>query len=76
MDGELWEEYLFQKDIEKFNFKFTLSNGSLIDYDEDLLLESFRSSFWLKQQQWYVACEKRTLKSSCPTIYSIPYFQP
>ncbi|CAF2053756.1 unnamed protein product [Rotaria magnacalcarata] len=76
MNGELWEEYLFQKNIKKFNFKFTLSNSFLLDYDENLLLKPFRSSFWLKQQQWYVACEKRTLKSSCSTIYSIPYFQP
>ncbi|CAF4420172.1 unnamed protein product, partial [Rotaria magnacalcarata] len=51
MNGELWEEYLFQKDIKKFNFKFILSNSFLLDYDENLLLKPFRSSFWLKQQQ-------------------------
>lgn len=76
MNGQLWEEYLFAKNIKIFNFKFTLSNNVICDQDQNLLLESFRSSFWLEKQNWCVACEKGDLEASRPTIYSIPYFQP
>jgi len=76
MNGQLWEEYLFERKIKKFNFKFTLENNFICDQDKNSLLQSFRSSFWLEKNHWYVACEKGQLKSSRPTIYSIPYFQP
>ncbi|CAF4059887.1 unnamed protein product [Rotaria sordida] len=75
MNGQLWEEYLIERKIKKFNFKFTLSNNLICHQDKNSLLQSFRSSFWLEKQHWYVACEKGELKSSRPTIYSIPYFQ-
>lgn len=77
MDGQLWEEYLSEREITQFNFKFTLSNQSIgCDYDKNFLLESFRSSFWIDQHHWYVACEKGEFKASRPIIYSVPYFQP
>ncbi|CAF2981584.1 unnamed protein product [Rotaria sp. Silwood2] len=76
MNGQLWEEYLFEREIKKFNFKFTLSNNFICHQDQNTLLQSFCSSFWIEKQHWYVACEKGEFKSSRPIIYSIPYFQP
>ncbi|CAF0983776.1 unnamed protein product [Rotaria sp. Silwood1] len=76
MNGQLWEEYLIERKLKKFNFKFTLSKNFICYQDKDFLLQSFRSSFWLEKQHWYIACEKGELKSSRPIIYSIPYFQP
>ncbi|CAF5179182.1 unnamed protein product, partial [Rotaria sp. Silwood1] len=74
MNGQLWEEYLIERKLKKFNFKFTLSKNFICYQDKDFLLQSFRSSFWLEKQHWYIACEKGELKSSRPIIYSIPYF--
>ena len=75
MNGGLWEEYFFERKIQKFNFKFTLANHLTCDQDQNSLLQSFHSSFWIEKNHWYVACEKGQLKTSRPTIYSIPYFQ-
>jgi hypothetical protein len=76
MNGQLWEEYFSNTNIKNFYFKFTLANNFDCPEDKYSLLKSFRSSFWLEQKHWYVACDKGQLKSSRPTIYSIPYFQP
>ena len=76
MNGQLWEEYLNKTNIKKFYFKFTLANNFDCSEDRYSLLQSFRSSFWLEEKRWYVACDKGQVKSSRPTIYSIPYFQP
>jgi hypothetical protein len=75
MDGQSWEEYLLRTKIKRFNFKFTLSSDFVCHEDRDSLLQSFRSSFWLEKNHWHVVCDKGSLKSSRPTIYSLPYFQ-
>jgi hypothetical protein len=75
MNGQLWEEYLLQSRIRVFHFKFTLTSQCICEENQTSLLQSFRSEFWLRKRHWYVACEKGHLKSSRPTIYSIPYFQ-
>jgi len=76
LNGELWEKYLLERKIEKFHFKFILGNKIICSEDQDSLLQSFRSSFWMNKIDWYVVCEKGQLKSSRPILYSIPYFQP
>ncbi|CAF3649346.1 unnamed protein product [Adineta steineri] len=76
MNGQLWEEYLIEKQIKIFNFKFTLAHHINCQEDKQSLLQTFRSLFWLKKKNWYVACEKGNFKSSRPILYSIPYFQP
>ena len=76
MNGQLWENYLRQTKNKKFNFKFILANRISFDDDQDSLLRTFRSIFWMKRDHWHVVCEKGQLKSSRPILYSIPYFQP
>lgn len=75
LNGQLWENYLLQRKIEKFHFKFILGYKFICHEDQDSLLQSFRSSFWMNKTNWYVVCEKGQLKSSRPILYSIPYFQ-
>lgn len=76
MNGQLWEEYFLNKNLKKFNFKFTLASEFTCQQDKNSLIQSFRSSFWIDRHQWYVACEKGQLQTSRPVIYSIPYYQP
>ena len=72
IDGQQWEEFLLQTNIQDFNFKFFLVHPP---NDETCFLQSFRSPFWLAKTHWYVVCERGKFRSSRPLIYSLPYFQ-
>jgi len=49
------ENFFSKTNIIKFNFRFQISNHYLnINQNESILLESFRSSFWVKDKHWYV----------------------
>jgi hypothetical protein len=76
LDGLRWEEFLKRKELIKFIFKFDLSRNLLCNQSEFELLKAFRSSFWLEEKHWYVACHKNQSDNKCPSIYSAPYFIP
>ena len=75
MNGSSWEDYLKESSIETFHFKFTLSTPWSSGDHQAVLLQPFRSSFWLEKKDWYVACETGHFQSSRPILYSLPYFQ-
>ncbi|CAF3347964.1 unnamed protein product [Rotaria socialis] len=60
VDGARWQ--MLTSRLVTFNFHFCISNN--LDSKD---LDSFRSSFWLDQKHWYVACIHRSL-------FSVPYF--
>ncbi|CAF1097872.1 unnamed protein product [Rotaria sordida] len=70
IDGKQWEKFILKTQIIRFNFKFEC------DLIEEIssILESFRSSFWLKERHWYVGCYQDESKTST-IIYSIPRFR-
>jgi hypothetical protein len=79
LDGNTWRElirnYLPQIEIFqlKMDFDFQQRND---DIDEIIieLLESFRSSFWIEEHQWFVRCHwnpSDPYKST--TLYTLPY---
>src|SRR4051812_47088398 len=57
-DGLRWEIFVRRRGLVKFNFKFNLSLNYICNQDQSSLLEPFRSSFWLEEKHWYVACHK------------------
>ncbi|CAF1427784.1 unnamed protein product, partial [Rotaria sordida] len=76
LDGVHWEKYLRRRRLIKFNFKFSLSLNLVCNQDRFSLLEPFRSSFWLEEKHWYVACYKNEWGNKCPLIFSVPYVVP
>ncbi|CAM4835886.1 unnamed protein product [Rotaria magnacalcarata] len=76
LDGVRWEEFLRRRGLIKFYFKFSLSLNLVWNQDQYSLLEPFRSSFWLKEKHWYVACYKNEWGNKCPLIFSVPYIVP
>ncbi|CAF3963048.1 unnamed protein product [Rotaria sp. Silwood1] len=52
IDGKQWEKFILKTQILRFNCKFECN---LIE-EISSILESFRSSFWLKERHWYVGC--------------------
>ncbi|CAF1296220.1 unnamed protein product [Adineta ricciae] len=76
IDGTRWEEFLRRTRIEQFNFQLSLYTSSPLSQQEQLAaLERFRSSFWLEEKHWYVACEHVPYEKQF-RIYSLPYFLP
>ncbi|CAF3285691.1 unnamed protein product, partial [Rotaria sp. Silwood2] len=73
LDGVRWEKFLRRRELIKFNFKFSLSLNLVCNQDQFSLLEPFRSSFWLEEKHWYVACYKNEWGNKCPIIFSVPY---
>jgi len=62
-DGYRWQ--LLSSSLITFNFKFNIN----FDPFGNPILDSFRTSFWLKEKQWFVAFDFLHL-------FSIPYFAP
>jgi hypothetical protein len=76
LDGFRWEGFLKKRELIKFIFEFSLSRNLVCNQSEFELLKPFRSSFWLEEKHWYVACHKNESNNKCPSIYSVPYFIP
>ncbi|CAF4349583.1 unnamed protein product, partial [Rotaria sordida] len=66
VDGHQWK-YLVSH-LQTFDFHFYLSDRS-----DEKILDSFRSSFWLKQKQWFVAYDDH---QSLPRLFTVPRFAP
>ncbi|CAF4205286.1 unnamed protein product [Rotaria sordida] len=77
IDSKQWEEFIRKTKIIKFNFQFILSENITFTQTKSILLDSFRSAFWLKEKYWYVAYNKHRLNQNTQIyIYSIPKFLP
>lgn len=63
-NGYRWKE--LTKNLRTFNFYLNLS-GSILPVER--MLQSFSSSFWLKEKRWFVAYQ-----NGC--LFSIPHFIP
>ncbi|CAF5129396.1 unnamed protein product, partial [Rotaria sp. Silwood1] len=50
-DGNQWKNFILKTNIIIFNFEFQILNSNK---DVSILLESFRSSFWLREKHFYV----------------------
>ncbi|CAM4847902.1 unnamed protein product, partial [Rotaria magnacalcarata] len=59
-DGQSWEK--MTRSLLTFNFNIS----AYMDWIEDII-QSFRTSFWLEEKQWFVAC-------TWDSLYSVPYF--
>ena len=75
IDGQRWESFLSKTQIQKFHFRFEIPDDYLdIDQNRSELLHSFRSSFWLKEKQWYVECRRRNQWQKT-SFHTIPRFR-
>ncbi|CAF4043322.1 unnamed protein product, partial [Rotaria sp. Silwood2] len=66
ISGYQWK-YLVSH-LQTFDFRFYLSHKS-----DEKILDSFRSSFWLEQKQWFVAYDDC---QSLPCLFTVPRFAP
>ncbi|CAF3373579.1 unnamed protein product [Rotaria socialis] len=64
VDGNQWK-YLISH-LQTFDFRFCLTHRS-----NEKILDTFRSSFWIEQKQWFVAYDNQE-SSSC--LFTIPRF--
>ncbi|CAF3290060.1 unnamed protein product [Rotaria socialis] len=60
IDGDRWEHiirsYLQKLKIFRLKMKLFSRNKQLIKEEAENLLDSFRSSFWISERQWFVRC--------------------
>ena len=77
-DGQKWQKFLSQTAITRFDFHLTLAGNVHFNGSGPLLLQSFRSTFWLQKKHWYMAFEQHSYRGRITrrTIYSIPRFLP
>ncbi|CAF3470122.1 unnamed protein product [Rotaria sp. Silwood1] len=66
ISGHQWK-YLVPH-LQTFDFRFCLLNRS-----DEKILDSFRSTFWLEQKQWFVAYDDY---QSPPCLFTVPRFAP
>ena len=78
MNGHEWEKlianYLPKLKIFRLKMTFNFSNNDNIFEQTDELVDSFRTSFWIEQHQWYVRCDcYYSSYSAIGTLYTLPY---
>ncbi|CAF4606555.1 unnamed protein product [Rotaria sp. Silwood1] len=61
-DGQRWQR--LTSSLQTFNFKFNIQLDSI-----EQILNTFRTLFWLKEKQWFVAYQDKCL-------FSLPFFAP
>ena len=79
LDGHIWQELIlhYLPTIKIFQLKMDLDFQQSNDDIEDIideLLQTFQSSFWIEEHQWYVRCHwnpSDPYKST--TLYTLPY---
>ena len=75
IDGHQWKSFLSKTKIQKFHFRFVIPDDYFdIDQNRSESLQSFRSSFWLKEKQWYVEC-RRNDQWQTTSFHTIPRFR-
>jgi hypothetical protein len=79
LDGFQWEtiieNYLPNLKIFHFKMEYSLRENNEKEKEIELLLNSFRSQFWINKHQWYIQCH---WYSSCKSLkayfYTLPYY--
>ncbi|CAF0757832.1 unnamed protein product [Rotaria sordida] len=77
IDGNIWEKMIIKylPKLKYFQWKTQIQiNAGYHDQEKnvDVLLNSFRSAFWLVEHQWFVQCDWSPMRGSY-YLYSIPY---
>ncbi|CAF1178669.1 unnamed protein product [Adineta ricciae] len=73
LDGNRWEQFIQINlcQLEKFEFFSNVSVTQKQTHEDlDVIIQSFRSPFWIEQKQWFVACELSNAYEI--QIYSLP----
>lgn len=78
LDGYKWESILLKylPNIKNFRLKmrFELSTQMSREEQIDLLLDSFRTSFWIEKYQWFVQCDWSLSKlHPYAVLYTLPH---
>ncbi|CAF1201665.1 unnamed protein product [Adineta steineri] len=67
-DGQFWEENL---PLNLQTFQFNFSTQSIV-FNEQMVLETFQTPFWLKKKSWYVMLDYQ-MNPTMIHLYSLPY---
>ncbi|CAF4983705.1 unnamed protein product, partial [Rotaria sp. Silwood1] len=78
LDGNEWEHIIinYLPKIKIFRLKISIEFSLHIDKEEqiDQILNTFRSTFWLKKHQWFVRCDWNPYDpTKLITLYTLPY---
>ena len=79
LDGERWKEFIRMNHPHLNTFEFFISIfRPTIQRQEDLqlIIESFRSPFWIEYKKWFVACQVDPGLTYRILLYSIPICKP
>ncbi|CAF0991364.1 unnamed protein product [Adineta ricciae] len=76
-DGYQWEEIIthYLPKLRVFRLKMDIQYIGIMNNEEqtDILLDSFRSHFWLDERQWFVRCHRKLqLTHSDILLYTVP----
>ncbi|CAF4083441.1 unnamed protein product [Rotaria sordida] len=74
-DGKRWEQFIEINlpNLDKFEFYFDYwSLEKKTSEDLELIIASFRTSFWIEHKKWFVACAYDNTRSNIIHLYSIP----
>ncbi|CAF2805783.1 unnamed protein product [Rotaria sp. Silwood2] len=78
LNGYQWEKIIHNNlpnlQIFRFRIEFQLTNENNREQQIDELINSFQSSFWLKEHKWFVRCHWNSMNSSSSIyLYTLPY---
>ncbi|CAF1269903.1 unnamed protein product [Rotaria sordida] len=60
--------------IFRFRMEFQLTNENNREQQIDELINSFQSSFWIKEHNWFIQCHWHSINSSSSIyLYTLPY---
>ncbi|CAF1382834.1 unnamed protein product [Rotaria sp. Silwood1] len=74
-DGKRWEQFIqiSLPNLNNFEFFIDISNSiSQTQENLQLIIDSFRSPFWIEYKKWFVACQYTPSYPYTTQIYSIP----
>ncbi|CAF0863818.1 unnamed protein product [Rotaria sordida] len=79
IDGKRWEQFIEQNlfQLDKFEFYFH-ERRSITEQpytDLELIIDSFRTSFWIEKKKWFVTCEYDMSSPETIYLYTIPICQ-
>ena len=75
MDGKRWENFIKKNlpQLEKFEFYFSeWKSTEQTSSDLKLIIDSFRTPFWIEYKKWFVTCEYDIVLIKTISLYTIP----
>ena len=79
LDGKRWEEFVRINHPHLNTFEFFISISRPTNQSQEdlrLIIESFRSPFWIEYRKWFVACQVDPGSTYSILLYSIPICKP